>query len=71
MEKRAFERTPVFFNAILFYDEFFHRAFIINISQKGIYFSSNANLSSGSNIEISMPLESQELTVPFKIIRIS
>jgi hypothetical protein len=71
MEKRAFERTPVYINAMLLYDEFYHGAFILNISQNGIYFSSNAKLSPGSNVEISMPVESPELTVSFKVVRIS
>ena len=71
MEKRAFERTPVFINAMLLYDEFYRGAFILNISQNGIYFSADAKLSSGSNVEISMPIESPELTVSFKIVRIS
>jgi hypothetical protein len=71
MEKRAFERIPSFFNAKLFYDDIAYDAFIFNVSQNGIYFISKAHLSSGLNIEISIPLESSELKVPFKVVRIS
>ena len=71
MEKRAFKRIPSFFNAKLFYDDIFYDALIINVSQNGIYFSSKAYLSSGLNIEISIPLKSAELKVPFKIVRMS
>jgi len=71
MEKRAFERIPVFLNAMLCYDDSFCDAFIINLSQNGINFIARADLSSGLNIEISIPLKSIELTVPFKIVRIS
>jgi hypothetical protein len=71
MEKRAFERIPAFLNAKLFYDDSFYDALILNLSQNGIYFSAEEYLLSGLNIEISMPLESTELKVPFKVVRIS
>ena len=56
---------------MLYGDELFHGAFILNISQNGIYFGSNAELSSGSNVEISMPIENPALTVHCKVVRIS
>ena len=71
MEKRAFARTPSFLDAKLFYDDYSYNALILNLSQNGIYFTADTYLSSGLDIEISMPLESLELTVPFKIVRIS
>ena len=69
MERRAFARTPSFFNAKLFYDDCSYYALILNLSQNGIYFISEAYLSSGLNIKISIPLETTELKVPFKIVR--
>ena len=71
MEKRAVERIPSFFNAKLFYNNYFWDAFILNISQNGIYFGAKAYLLSGLNIDISIPLESTELKVPFMIVRIA
>jgi len=71
MEKRAFKRIPSFFDVKLFYDDIVYDALILNLSQNGIYFSAGAYLSSGLNIKISMPLECQEVTVPFKIVRMS
>ena len=71
MEKRAYKRIPAFLNAKLLYDDYFYDALILNLSQNGIYFFAKINLLSGLNIEISMPLESTDLTVHFKIVRIS
>ena len=51
MEKRAFERVPSFLDAKLFYDDYSYDALILNFSQNGIYFSAQAYLSSGLNIE--------------------
>ena len=70
MEKRAFKRIPAFLSAKLYYKDYFSETRIINLSQNGIYFITEAYLSSGLNIEISIPLESTELKVPFKIVRI-
>jgi len=71
MEKRAFERIPAFLSARLLDNTAFHNALILNLSQNGIYFMAKEYLSSGLNIEISIPLDSTELKVPFKIVRIS
>lgn len=71
MEKRAFERIPAFLSAKLFYENYIYDASIINLSQNGIYFIAAAYVSFGLNIEISIPLESAELKIPFKIVRIS
>jgi len=71
MNKRAFERVPSFFDAKLFYDDYAYDALILNVSQNGIHFSANAHLSTGLNIGISIPLETTELKVPFKIVRMS
>ncbi len=67
--KRAFERVASFLDAKLFYDNYSYDALILNLSQDGIYFISEAYLSSGLNIKISIPLETTELRVPFKIVR--
>lgn len=71
MEKRAFARIPSFLNTKLFYDDYSYDVLILNLSQDGIYFISEAYLSSGSNINISIPLKTTELKVPFKIVRMS
>lgn len=71
MEKRAFKRIPAFINAKLFYDGSFCDAIILNLSQNGIYFFTTINLLSGLTIEISIPLDSTDLKVHFKIVRIS
>ena len=71
MGKRAFERIPAFLNARLFYCDFFYDALIINLSQNGIYFFAKIEILSGLNIEISIPLESTELNISGKIVRIS
>jgi len=71
MEKRVFERIPAFLSAELSYNDYFHDASIINLSQSGIYFIAVAYFSSGLNIDISIPLESTKLKIPFKIVRIS
>jgi hypothetical protein len=70
-EKRVFKRIPTFLSTKLFYNFLFYDARIINISQNGIYFLTDAYASFGLNIEISIPLESTEFKVPFKIVRIS
>ncbi len=71
MEKRAFARIPSFLDAKLFYDDNLYDALILNISQNGINFGVNANLSSGLNVELSLPLETTELRIPFRIVRMS
>jgi len=71
MGKRAFERIPAFLNAKLLYCDSFHDALILNLSQNGIYFFAKIDILSGLNIEMSIPLESTELTVSGKIVRIS
>ena len=70
MKRRAFARIPSFFNTKLYYDDYSYYALILNLSQNGIYFISDAYLLSGLNITISIPLETTELKVPFKIVRI-
>jgi hypothetical protein len=71
MEKRAFARVPSFLDAKLFYGDYSYDALILNLSQNGINFSTEVCLSSGLNIEISIPMETTELKVPFKIVRMS
>ena len=71
MEKRAYERFPAFLSAKLLYDDSFYDALILNMSQSGIYFIAKIDLLSGLNIEMSIPLESTEIKVPCKIVRIS
>ena len=71
MEKRSFERVPSFLDAKLFYDNYSYDALILNLSQNGIYFVADAYPPSRLNIEISIPLKTTELKVPFKIVRMS
>ena len=71
MEQRAFARNPSFLNTKLFHDDYSYDALILNLSQNGIYFMSDAYLSSGLNIKISIPLETTELKVTFKVVRMS
>jgi len=60
-EKRACGRTPVAPKVMICFDDIFYDALILNVSRNGIYFSSNARLSPGLNIEISIPLKKTEL----------
>ncbi|UCE71253.1 MAG: PilZ domain-containing protein, partial [Nitrospiraceae bacterium] len=71
MDKRAFERIPVLLYAQLYCDDSFYDALVLNLSQNGIYFSAEARLSCGLDLYLSIPMESNELRVPFKIIRSS
>ena len=71
MENRAFARVSSFLDAKLFYDDYSSDVLILNLSQNGIYFTADTYLSSGLDIEISIPLETKELKVPFKIVRMS
>ena len=71
MDKRAFERIPVLLYAQLYCEDSVCDALVLNLSQNGIYFSAEATLSCGLDLDLSIPMESNELRVPFKIIRSS
>ncbi len=71
MNRRAFERIPSFMNAKVFYNDLLCDTRILNLSQNGIYFITKEYLASGLNIEISIPFETTDVKVPFRIVRIS
>jgi len=70
MEKRTYKRIPVHLIISVFNGGFINDGLMINISESGIYFISRATLSSGLNIQVSIPFEQDVLKVPVKIKRI-
>ncbi len=69
MEKRAFERIPIHLNVRVLAGVSLHVGLVTNLSENGIYFISGATLSSGLNIEVSIPFKQDVLKVPVKISR--
>ncbi len=69
MEKRAYKRIPLHVNVRVLNGGSLHRGLVTNLSENGIYFISGANLSSGLNIEVSIPFNDDQLKVPIKIVR--
>ena len=69
MEKRAFERIPIHLNVRVHTGDSLHSGLVTNLSENGIYFISGATLSSGLNIEVSIPFKQDVLKVPVKIVR--
>jgi hypothetical protein len=65
-EKRTYERIPTHLFVRFLNGDSLHNALLTNLSENGIYFISETYLSSGLNIEVSIP---NPLKVPFKIIR--
>ena len=69
MEKRAFKRIPIHLYIRFFCGDSCHNGLVTNISENGMHFISGADLSSGLNIDISMPLKEESLKIPVRIIR--
>ncbi len=70
MEKRTYKRIPVQLFITVFNDDYIYDGLMINISESGVYFISRADLSSGSNIQVSIPFEQDILKVSVKIKRV-
>ncbi len=70
MEKRAYKRIPIHIYISFFCGDSYHNGLMTNISENGIYFISGADLSSGLNIDVSIPLKEDSLKIPVKIIRV-
>ncbi len=69
VEKRIYERIPIHLDVRVFNNGSLHNGLVTNFSENGMYFISGANLSSGLDIEVSIPLKEDDLKVPVKIIR--
>ncbi len=69
MEKIAYERIPIHLDVRVINGDSLYRGLMTNLSENGIYFISGANLSSGLNIEVSIPFNDDQLKVPIKIVR--
>ena len=69
MEKRSFKRIPIHLYIRFFCGDSCHNGLVTNISENGIHFISGADLSSGLNIDISIPLKEESLKIPVRIIR--
>jgi hypothetical protein len=68
-EKRSNERIPIHLNVGVVNSDSLHNGLVTNFSENGIYFLSGANLSSGLDIQVVIPLKEDHLNVPVKIIR--
>ena len=68
-EKRTSKRISTHFLVSFFNGDSLNNGLVTNISENGIYFISGADLSSGLNIEMSIPLKEENLKVPIKITR--
>ena len=68
-EKRACKRIPTQLFVSFFNGDSLHNGFVTNLSDINIYFITGANLSSGSNIDVSIPLKYENLIVPVNINR--
>ncbi len=69
MEKRAFERIPIHLNVRVHNSGSLHNGLVTNLSEQGMYIITGAHLSSGLNIELSIPFKKNHLKVPIKIVR--
>jgi hypothetical protein len=70
IEKRAYERIPKHLDMKVLNNGSLHYGLVTNLSENGMYFITGANLSSGLNIEVSIPFKEDNLKVPVKVIRI-
>ena len=68
-EKRGCKRIPTQLFVSFFNGDSLHNGFVTNLSDINIYFITGANLSSGSNIDVSIPLKYENLIVPVNINR--
>ena len=69
MEKRAYERIPIHLDVRVLNSGSLHNGLITNLSEQGMYIITGLHLSSGSNIEVSIPFMEDQLKVPVKIVR--
>jgi hypothetical protein len=69
MEKRAYERIPIHLDVRVFSNGSLHNGLITNLCERGMYIITGAHLSSGLNIELSIPFKEDQLKVPVKIVR--
>jgi hypothetical protein len=68
-EKRGCERIPAQLFVSFFDGDSLRNGFVTDLSSINIYFTTGANLSSGSNIEVLIPLKYENMIVPVNIIR--
>jgi hypothetical protein len=57
MGKRVFERIPIFLNVLLLNGGSLHSGLMTNFTEQGMYVITGAHLSSGLNIELSIPFK--------------
>jgi len=69
-EKRAYERIPINLEIKVLNGDSPRIGIVTNLSENGMYFITGANLSSGLNIEVSIPFKEDEVKVPVKVVRI-
>ena len=69
-EKRAYERLPIILDIKVLNSDSPSYGLVTNISENGMYFMTGTNLSSGLNIEVSIPFKEDEVKVPVTVIRI-
>ena len=70
IEKRAYERIPKCLGVKVLNGDSLHKGLVTNLSQNGMYFITGAYLSSGQNIEVSIPFKEGNLKATVKVIRI-
>ena len=68
-EKRGYERISTHLDIKVLNGDSKHNGLVTNLSENGMYFISGANLSSGYNIEVSIPFKDNNLKVPVNVIR--
>lgn len=68
-EKRTYERIPTHLFVRFLNGNSLHNALVTNLSENGIYFITEAYISSGLNIEVSILFTEDVLKVPVKITR--
>lgn len=68
-EKKGFERIPTHLDIKVLNGDSQHNGLVTNISEYGMYFISGMNLSSGLNIEVSIPFKNDNLKIPVNVIR--
>ena len=68
-EKRGCKRITTQVFVSFFNGDSLDNGFVTNLSDINIYFITGANLSSGSNIDVSIPLKYENLIVPVNINR--
>jgi hypothetical protein len=69
IEKRSYKRIPKHLDIKILNGNSQHNGLVTNLSENSMYFITDANLSCGLKIEVSIAFNEDNLVVPFKVVR--